>query len=126
MAFTPGPGWILLTLEGTLRGSHSPEDWGQHCANLMRFQGLWRAGMSVTQGRASKLPEGAKSQLSCWLFPWGSEFLGVAVSSHLTLKSSCQESLHQRQDLGFWTLPAENEVEVPWKGWDPSLPQGKS
>lgn len=42
MAFTPGSDGFLLTLEGVLlRGSHSPEDWGQHCANSDEVPGSW-------------------------------------------------------------------------------------
>ena len=50
----------------------------------------------------SKLPEGAKSHLSCWLFPWGSEFLGVAVSSHLSL--SLLMSGVTSPETGSWLL----------------------
>ena len=45
-------GWILAYAgRCTLRGSHSPEDWGQHCANSDEVPGSWSRWYGSNSGK---------------------------------------------------------------------------
>lgn len=81
----------------------------------MRLQGPGVGGVAVTQGRNFEAAQRCKRSADSLAPPLGGgvQVPGVAVSSHLSLSLLISGvTFHQRQDLGFWTLPAENGM-----GW---------
>lgn len=76
--------------------------------------------MAVTQGRNFEAAQRCKRSADSLAPPLGGgvQVPGVAVSSHLSLSLLISGvTFHQRQDLGFWTLPAENGMG--WGGHHP-------
>lgn len=75
----------------------------------MRLQGPGVGGVAVTQGRNFEAAQRCKRSADSLAPPLGGgvQVPGVAVSSHLSLSLLISGvTFHQRQDLGFWTLPA--------------------